>query len=173
MKKILILSSTLNSNLDMSNQIKNFLDTKDNITSEVISLEQFDLPLYTPSLEEKFKSNNSFPESIEKAKNVLIDSEAIIWCSPEYNGGISPIVTNTIAWISRATEDWREAFNKKNVLICSSSGGNGKNFLKGFKIQLNYLGSMVTDGFIKTKKQDVEKEFFKKVLLDFYNKVIN
>ena len=116
MKKILILSSTLNSNLDMSNQIKNFLDTKDNITSEVISLEQFDLPLYTPSLEEKFKSNNSFPESIEKAKNVLIDSEAIIWCSPEYNGGISPIVTNTIAWISRATEDWREAFNKKNVL---------------------------------------------------------
>lgn len=173
MKKILILSSTLNSNLEMSKKIKDFFDTKDNIISEVISLEQFNLPLYTPSLEEEFKSRDSFPDSIEKAKNVLIDSQAIIWCSPEYNGGISPIVTNTIAWISRATEDWREAFNKKNVLICSSSGGNGKNFLKGFKIQLDYLGSMVTDGFIKTKKKDVEKEFFNKVLLDFYNKVIN
>ena len=173
MKKILILSSTLNSNLEMSNKIKDFLDTKDNIISEVISLEQFNLPLYTPSLEEEFKSRDSFPDSIEKAKNALIDSQAIIWCSPEYNGGISPIVTNTIAWISRATEDWREAFNKKNVLICSSSGGNGKNFLKGFKIQLDYLGSMVTDGFIKTKKKDVEKEFFNKVLSDFYNKVIN
>ena len=97
----------------------------------------------------------------------------MIWCSPEYNGGISPILTNVIAWISRATEDWRDGFKDKHSLVCSSSGGNGNNFVKGFTIQLSYLGSKVMNkSIIKTKKKDLEKPEFEGILNQFYN-IIN
>ena len=140
MKNLLIVSSTKNSNYELSNDIKEFFDKKKDILCSVISLEEFDLPLYTPGLEETFKSSNSFPDDISKVKELLVSSDALIWCSPEYNGGISPILTNTIAWISRATEDWKDGFKDKHSLICTSSGGNGLNFIEGFRLQLDYLG---------------------------------
>ena len=97
-------------------------------------------------------------------------SDALIWCSPEYNGGVSPILTNMIAWISRATDDWREGFKDKHSLVCSSSGGNGKHFIEGFSLQLSYLGSKVMDkSIIKTKKNDINKSDFEGILSDFYN----
>ena len=98
----------------------------------------------------------------------------MIWCSPEYNGGISPIVTNTIAWISRATDDWKEGFKDKHCLICTSSGGNGKNFIKGFEMQLKYLGSNVFDrSLIKTKAKNIEEFEFTSVLTDFYKNIFS
>ena len=154
MKNILIVSSTNNSNFELSNNINDFFKNKDGVSSSVISLEDFNLPLFKPSLEEDYKSNNSFPQDIEKVKNLIISSDAIIWCSPEYNGGISPILTNMIAWISRATEDWKDGFKDKHSLICTSSGGNGRNFIKGFSIQLSYLGSKVMEeSIVITKKK--------------------
>ena len=87
MKNLLIISSTKNTNLQLSQEIKNFFDKKESISSSIISLEEFDLPLFKPSLEENFKENNSFPTDIEKVKNKILSSDAIIWCSPEYNWG--------------------------------------------------------------------------------------
>ena len=154
MKKLLIISSTKNSNFDLSQDIKSYFDNKEDISCSVISLEEFDLPLYRPELEEKFKESSSFPEDIDKVKTFILKSDALIWCSPEYNGGVSPILTNMIAWISRATDDWREGFKDKHSLVCSSSGGNGKHFIEGFSLQLSYLGSKVMDkSIIKTKKK--------------------
>ena len=174
MIRLLIISSTRNSNLEMSNDIKSYYDAKKNIEAKVISLEDFELPLFTPTREDQYKLNNDFPKNINKIKDILLNSQAIIWCSPEYNGGISPIVTNTIAWISRATVDWKESFNKKDILICSSSGGNGKSFIESFKIQLNYLGSNVMENFlIKTKKSGLDEDEFSKVLNSFYSKIVN
>jgi chromate reductase len=172
MKNILIVSSTKNSNFDLSNEIKSFLDKKDDITSSVISLEEFDLPLYKPGLEEDFKKNNSFPDDIEKVKNLILTSDALVWCSPEYNGGVSPILTNVIAWMSRATEDWRDGFKNKYSLICTSSGGNGHNFVKGFSLQLNYLGSNVLEeSIVKTKKKNIDYSEFESILTKFYQKL--
>ena len=92
----------------------------------------------------------------------------MIWCGPEYNGGISPIFTNAIAWISRATEDWKEGFKDKHSLICTSSGGNGKNFIKGFTIQLGYLGSIVFErSLIQTNAKQIDQKEFSSVLDDF------
>ncbi len=174
MKNLLIISATPFTNLKLSEEIKDFFISKDNISPTVINLEELDLPLYTPSLESKFNENKNFPKNIEKIKDILLHSHAIVWCSPEYNGGISPIVTNMIAWISRATVDWKEAFKEKKNLICSSSGGNGKNFVTGFRKQLEYLGSEVSeDSIIRTKKTDINKDVFNKILSDFYSKIYN
>ncbi len=173
MKKLLIVSSTKNSNLELSNKIEDFLGNKNELSCKVVSLEDFRLPLYTPTLEIEYKNKDSFPENIEKVKNLICDSNALIWCSPEYNGGISPIVTNAIAWISRATKDWKEGFKEKNSLICTSSGGNGKNFIKGFRIQLDYLGSSVFDkSLVKTNAKDIDDNEFISVLDEFCEKII-
>ncbi len=172
MKNILIVSSTKNSNFELSHEIKSFFDKKDDIESSVISLEEFDLPLYKPGLEEDFKKNNSFPDDIEKVKNLILSSDALVWCSPEYNGGVSPILTNVIAWMSRATEDWRDGFKNKCSLICTSSGGNGHNFVKGFSLQLDYLGSNVLEeSIVKTKKKNLDSTEFESILTKFYDKL--
>ena len=99
---------------------------------------------------------------------MLVSSDAIIWCSPEYNGGISPIITNMIAWVSRIGDDWKEGFDGKKTLICSSSGGNGINFVKCFSIQLNYLVANILErSLIKTKKNGIKTEEFTEVLDNF------
>ena len=171
MKKLLIISSTKNSNFDLSQDIKSYFDNKEDISCSVISLEEFDLPLYRPELEEKFKASSSFPVDIDKVKSFIVKSDALIWCSPEYNGGVSPILTNVIAWISRATEDWKDGFKDKHSLICTSSGGNGLNFIKGFSLQLNYLGSHVMEeSIVKTKKKDLNISEFESILLKFHAK---
>ena len=57
MEKILIISSTRNSNFDMSKKIKNFFDGLAPTVTELICLEDFSLPLFTPTLEMQFKNN--------------------------------------------------------------------------------------------------------------------
>ena len=60
------------------------------------------------------------------------------------------------------------------MLICSSSGGNGKNFVAGFRSQLEYLGSNVSENsIIRTKKKNDDENSFNETLMSFYNSVIN
>ena len=169
MKKLLIVSATPFSNFDLSEQIKVYLEKKPDLTCQIISLEDFNLPLFTPSLEVKIKEQNNYPKEITEIKSMLVSADATIWCSPEYNGGISPIITNTIAWVSRIGDDWKEGFDGKKTLICSSSGGNGNNFVKGFSIQLSYLGANILEkSLIKTKKNGIKTEEFFEVLDNFH-----
>ena len=169
MKKLLIVSATPFSNFDLSEQIKVYLEKKSDLSCQIISLEDLNLPLFTPSLEVKIKEQNNFPKEITEIKSMLVSADATIWCSPEYNGGVSPIITNTIAWVSRIGDDWKEGFDGKKTLICSSSGGNGNNFVKGFSIQLSYLGANILEkSLIKTKKNGIKTEDFSEVLDNFY-----
>ena len=85
MKKLLIISSTKKSNFDLSIKIKDYLKSNDQVTCEVISLEDFELPLYTPTLRKNLKMESYF-ENISKIKELICSSNAMIWCSPEYNG---------------------------------------------------------------------------------------
>ncbi len=158
----------------MSKRIKDFFDKLGSSVTELICLEDFVLPLFTPTLEQKYKNNDDFPEDIRKIKDILLNSKAVVWCSPEYNGGISPILTNSIAWISRATTDWKEAFVNKKMLICSSSGGNGRNFVEGLRSQLKYLGSEVMeDCIIQTKRELISETKFNETLSQFYKNLPN
>ena len=169
MKKLLIISATPFSNFDLSEDIKVYLEKKTDLSCQIVSLEDLNLPLFTPSLELEIKKENNFPKEITDIKSMLVSSDAIIWCSPEYNGGVSPIITNMIAWVSRIGDDWKEGFDGKKMLICSSSGGNGNNFVKGFSIQLSYLGAKILDrSLIKTKKNGINTDEFAEVL-DYFN----
>ena len=75
MKNLLIISSTKNSNFQLSQEIKSFFDKKENISSSVLSLEELDLPLFMPSLEENFKIeivNSTNKEKREKIYKIFV-----------------------------------------------------------------------------------------------------
>ena len=143
---ILIISSTKGNNLKLSNQISEVCsDLK--IGSSVISLEDYELPLYTPTIEEA----TGVPEQAHKLADQLKKASAFIFCAPEYNGIVPPIFNNAIAWVSRTDEgDWRSAFNGKFSVTATHSGGGGTKVLNTMRVQLEHLGSIVLPRSILT-----------------------
>ena len=145
MKKVLIVSATLNSNYILSERLEKILKNI-NVDVTKISLENFPLPLYTAK--NSRLENEKYKMSVKQLTQYFIDNDGIIICAPEYNGSIPPIVNNSIAWISVTTEYWRDAFSNKIGLISTSSGGPGNKFLTSMKIQLEHLGVVVMPRFI-------------------------
>ncbi len=62
MSNLLIISATKNSNFQLSISIKDYIEDQKKLSCEVISLEDFGLPLYTPTLEGIYKKDKSFPK---------------------------------------------------------------------------------------------------------------
>tara|TARA_Y100001980_G_C14550206_1_gene332581 strand:- start:2628 stop:3137 length:510 start_codon:yes stop_codon:yes gene_type:complete len=165
MKKILIVSATKNSNFSLSKELET-ITTKLGANVKTISLESFSLPIYKNNLDSKIKNQNK--EIVNKLSNHFIETDGIIICAPEYNGSIPPIVVNAIAWISVTTENWRDGFNNKIALICTSSGGPGTKFLSSMRLQLEHLGSIVLSRTISVNKSNpLDKDSAKKILNQF------
>ena len=137
MKNILIVSATSGNNYKLAQELENLLKTK-KVNYNLIKLDDFSVPLYNPQIEKTIQSNN-----ISKLDDLFQNADGFIFCAPEYNGSIPPILTNTIAWISVKSSNWRGAFNGKAGLICTHSGGVGNNFKNSLRIQLNHLGVVV------------------------------
>ena len=135
-KKLLIISATSRNNLELAQQIETITKSL-NIDKELINLEDYDIPLYTP-----IKQEDAIPKQINDLTKKFIDASGFIFCAPEYNGSIPPILTNLIAWISVSTDQWRDVFNGKKALLGTHSGG-GNNIIQSMKIQLGHLGTIV------------------------------
>lgn len=135
MGKIVIISSTSQNNFILTKNIKTLLDDL-GAESEIVNLEDIDLPLYTPGKEGP-------KDKIDALTDKFKESKGFIFCSPEYNGGVAPILSNALSWISVTTEGWRDGFSGKFALICTHSGGPGGRFLTAFRSQLEHLGTNV------------------------------
>ena len=158
--KILTISSSSGNNFKLGQQINSMLNTE----HELISLEDYPLPLFIPGG--------------DKADDVLIArlidkfkiADGFIFCAPEYNAGIPPILTNAITWISISTRDWRDAFIDKKALIATHSGGSGHIFLSSFRDQLEYMGCTVYHRVIcVNRKQDFNPESVDRIIRGFKN----
>jgi len=136
-KKLLIISATSRNNFELAKQIDTIAESF-SIGKELINLEDYNIPIYTP-----IKQAESIPEEVSELTMKFINSSGFIFCAPEYNGSIPPILTNLIAWISVSTDKWREVFNGKKALLASHSGGGGHNLIQSLRIQLNHLGTIV------------------------------
>ena len=131
--KILIVSATKRKNYTLGEEISGLLKAD----HEIISLEDYSLPLFVPGGEKADEAIIS--ELVSKFKNV----DGFIFCAPEYNAGIPPILTNAITWISVSTKNWRDVFNNKKALIATHSGSAAHAFLSSFQSQLEYMGCTV------------------------------
>lgn len=62
-----------------------------------ISLNDYPAPLFDPDWEKE----NSIPASITGLGALMSASDAVFIASPEYNSGLTPLLKNTIDWLSR------------------------------------------------------------------------
>jgi len=159
MKNILIVSVTSGNNYKLAQELETVLKTK-KINYNLIKLDDFSIPLYHPKIEKTTELEN-----ISKLDDLFQNADGFIFCAPEYNGSIPPILTNVIAWISVKSLNWRGAFNEKSALICTHSGGAGNNFINSLRIQLNHLGVIVLPrGISKTDTDPLKEESVSKIL---------
>ncbi len=137
MKKISIVVASVGKNLDLALEIKHHLQAN-HATVSVLNLVEMNLPMYTSQAE----AHHSAEKLMFQYKESL-ESDAIIFVAPEYNGAPPPVFSNFIAWVSRSTKNWRENFNNKSALIASASGGGGSQALAIMRLQLSFLGMNV------------------------------
>lgn len=86
---------------------------------KLVDLRDYEAPLYSMDLEE----GSGAPESMKALNKLFSESDGFLISAPEYNSGITPVLKNTIDWISRIE---RPTFKNKPVfLMATSSGGRG------------------------------------------------
>lgn len=95
---------------------------KEDIEATFIDLADFDIPIYNGDLED----TNGLPENAIKLKKLFIGCDGFFIASPEYNGSFSPLIKNTIDWMSRPHEKREQplaAYKGKVAAISSISPG--------------------------------------------------
>ncbi|MCW5771655.1 MAG: NAD(P)H-dependent oxidoreductase [Rhodospirillaceae bacterium] len=61
-----------------------------------IDLRDFNLPIYDGDIE-----GQGLPEGAVKLQEIFKQHNALLICTPEYNGGVAPLLKNSIDWVSR------------------------------------------------------------------------
>lgn len=109
----------------------------------LVDLRDYPAPLYDGDLEEK----DGIPPAIQELKTLFAQHHALIIASPEYNGFITPLLKNTLDWISRPHGDASglALFEGKLALILAASPGalGGMRSLQTVRQLLTNLGVLV------------------------------
>lgn len=69
--------------------------------AELVELSDYPMPIYNGDLE----AQDGPPENARKLKNVFRRHQGIFIASPEYNASITPLLKNTLDWMSRVKDD--------------------------------------------------------------------
>jgi len=141
---ILVCSASHGKNLELA-QLTVERARAQGMDAAVIDLTELELPLYTS------RSNES-PPAVHHLAERFADADAFFVFTAEYNGSIPPAFTNTIAWLSTETDDFRALFNGKVAAIGTHSGGSGQKVLVAVRMQLSHLGTHVIGREILTNK---------------------
>ncbi len=107
-----------------------------------IDLKDFNIPIYCGDLE----NNEGLPEAVSRLAELVKDHDGVFIASPEYNSSLSPLLKNTLDWVSRIRSDetpprtpWQEA---KVFAI----GGTSMGLMGGLRgIQL--LSALLINGY--------------------------
>jgi len=110
-----------------------------------IDLKDFPMPIYDGDLE----AETGLPENAKKLKQLFIEHAGFFIASPEYNSSISPLLKNSLDWISRKHEKDEAdlvAFKGKVAGLCATSpgGGGGLRGLVPLRMMLGNIGVIVT-----------------------------
>lgn len=111
--------------------------------AEVTRIALADYPL--PLMDEDLEREKGIPENALKLARLFVDHDALLVCTPEYNGSIPPLVKNTIDWVSRVRKDAGKAiapYTGRPVALCSSSAGHfaGIRSIAHLRAVLSHIG---------------------------------
>ncbi len=138
MASILIIAASDGNNMKLARLIQEKGEEMGNQMS-ILDLCAIDFPMYT-------NARAKATETLEGLSDVMRQmSEADSWfvVAPEYNGSSPPALNNTIAWLSREGDDFRDLFNCRRVGLGTHSGSGGTYVLVAMRQQFSYLGSNV------------------------------
>lgn len=89
----------------------------DDVTVEVATLHG--IPLYDGDLEQA----QGIPESVTALRRRILDCDALLLSTPEYNNGIPGVFKNAIDWLSRPPKDMAALFSDRAVAVIGASPG--------------------------------------------------
>jgi chromate reductase, NAD(P)H dehydrogenase (quinone) len=107
-------------------------------TVDLASMSDFDVPLYDGDLE----AAQGIPPGAEALRRRLVDSDALIISSPEYNGSMPGTIKNLIDWTSRFRP---QPFDGRHGLLLSASPSlaGGNRGLWALRMPLEHLGARI------------------------------
>jgi NAD(P)H-dependent FMN reductase len=105
----------------------------------VIDLKQFPMPLFDQDLEQEA----GVPEHAVRLKQLFVEHDGLLIAAPEYNSSITPLLKNSIDWVSRPAGDEPPlvAFRGKTAALMSASPG-GLGGLRGLVHVRSILASI-------------------------------
>jgi NAD(P)H-dependent FMN reductase len=77
------------------------------------------MPLYNGDLEAK----EGPPERARAFKALLAEYQGVFIASPEYNSSVTPLLKNTLDWVSRVKDDQFDVFRSRVFAISGASPG--------------------------------------------------
>lgn len=82
-----------------------------------------------PILCEDYEAENGAPESAQKLKKLFAEHDGFLISSPEYNSSFSPLLKNTLDWLSRPAGEGEEIHipfkGKVSAIVAASPGAIG------------------------------------------------
>jgi chromate reductase len=110
---------------------------------QVIDLADYPLPLFNQDEE----ARDGLPPNARKLKDLFKASGGLLLACPEYNGSITPLLKNTLDWVSRqdGAESGSVPYRQKVVGLVSASAGRwgGMRGLRHVREVLTVLGCVV------------------------------
>lgn len=117
MKKIIAISGSLRKDSHNTNLLKALVkinqELNNDIEIEIVDISKF--PLFNQDIE------TNYPSEIQNIKDKILNSDGIIFATPEYNRSIPGVIKNAIDWLSRPYGT--SPFNQKKALIMGASIG--------------------------------------------------
>ncbi|MEO1112624.1 MAG: NAD(P)H-dependent oxidoreductase [Pseudomonadota bacterium] len=115
-----------------------------------LSLKDYPLPIYDGDHE----ADNGVPEQAKRLHRLFVGHDGVFLACPEYNAGVTPLLKNTLDWISRVKEPGEPYRNKVFALGAASPGGfGGLRGLIGMRTILEVgLGALVLPQMVSVPK---------------------
>jgi chromate reductase len=113
--------------------------------AELLELADYPMPIYNGDLE----SGDGIPENARKLKAVFQSHQGVLIAAPEYNAAITPLLKNTLDWVSRIKDPGEQplqVFKTRVFAICSASPslhGGARGLLTTRQVLAVGLGALV------------------------------
>lgn len=118
----------------------------------LLDLKDYPLPLYNGDLEAK----EGLPEPAQRLKSLFKSHDGLLIASPEYNSSVSPLLKNTLDWVSREWHGESGLVPYQNkvaaIMAASPSALGGVRMLPHLRQILNTLGVLVLPSQLSVPK---------------------
>ena len=113
----------------------------------LVDLADYDTPLYNADIEDR----DGIPRSVLDFRHLVATHDGLCLATPEYNGGMTPLLLNMFCWASRPspTDDFGAVFQGKPVALMASSPGRlgGVRVIPRLRDSVCELGMLPVPGF--------------------------